>query len=469
MRFLDVGVSPRQGCAAVALALAGAAAFPPLGVWPLTLISIAGLLYLLRDRPWRDALNLGVVYGFVYGLGTMYWFFGLFGTLAISLVALMAGYFGLLAALVGASRGHSPLARAALVAGFAVGIEWLRGDAWYLRFPWYTPAHALAAAPAWIAGARWVGAYGLSFLIWFVAAWGAFDRLLVWAAFLLLPLVALTLRPLEPVESRQRALLVQAEETTRVERLLSDVPAGDIDLAVLPEYAYFSAPAGASTSQRGPGALARRLHGPVVFGAVEGTYGEPKFENVAAVLGPDGTLIGSFTKQHPVPLFLDGTPGTSRPVFPVDGGTLGVAICYDFDAPEIAASLVRSGATVLVAPTFDAMPWGRVQHVNHELLLRLRAVENDRWILRAASSGRSEAIDPHGHPSAEGVEIGETGFTFVSFAHRMNMTPAIYLAWFGPACAAVSVAFLVLGRLRRARSKSGPGTQVMPTLAGGTA
>src|SRR5207244_2116464 len=147
-------------------------------------------------------------------------------------------------------------------------------------------------------------------------------------------------------------------------------------------------------------------------------------------------------------LFQDGVPGDRRPVFPLDQGTLGVAICYDLDAPEVAASLVRAGATVLVVPTYDAMDWGRTQHVHHELLLRLRAVETDRWIVRAASSGRSEVVDPHGLPSAEGVGIGETGFVTVAYGHRENRTLGSHAYVLGPAAAAGTVLVLLLYAIR---------------------
>ena len=122
----------------VAAGLLEAAAFPPLGL-SLALVSTALLLYVLRDADPLAARNLGLTYGLVYSLGTMYWLFALFGPRAIALVGLMAAYFGLLAALVALTRGINPWARAALVAVFAVAVEWLRGDAWYLRFPWYTP------------------------------------------------------------------------------------------------------------------------------------------------------------------------------------------------------------------------------------------------------------------------------------------------------------------------------------------
>jgi apolipoprotein N-acyltransferase len=371
----------------------------------------------------------------------MYWFFALFGPLALALVAVMGMYWGLLGSLVGLTHGRSPLVRAALVAVFAVGIEWLRGDAWYLRFPWYTTPHALAAAPACIAAARWVGSYGLSLLIWFFAAWGAFGRWPAWSAFLLFPACWWLLPSFEGPD--RRALLVQAEREGRIGAVLPGIPTLKADLAVLPECAYTISPEDALLLSDGPAALARKVSAPVVFGAERPVAGSV-FANLAAVIAPDGKLLGTFTKQHPVPLVNDGIPGSRRPVFPVDDGVLGVAICYDFDAPEVSASLVRRGATVLVAPTLDAMSWGEAQHVHHELLSRLRAVENDRWVLRAASSGRSEAVNPHGVPSAEGLAIGEEGVVVVSFGHRFSEPLGGQANILGPVCAGGSVLLVML-------------------------
>jgi apolipoprotein N-acyltransferase len=135
MAFLQVGVSPYRGLGVIGLAGLGALAFPPFSLWYLSLLSIVGFLFLLRDTSTRESLNLGLLFGAVYGLGTMYWFFKVFATLAVPLIALMAGYFGLLGALVGSTRSTKSFGRALLVAMFVVAIEWLRGDAWYLRFP----------------------------------------------------------------------------------------------------------------------------------------------------------------------------------------------------------------------------------------------------------------------------------------------------------------------------------------------
>jgi apolipoprotein N-acyltransferase len=436
MRFLRIGVSPWHGAQAVFFGLIGAAAFPPVGLWPLALASIAGLLYALRDRSAREALSLGLVYGVVYGLGTMWWFFGLFSALAIPLIAIMGGYFGTLAVLIGMTKGWNPWLRAAMTGVFAVGIEWLRGDCWYLRFPWYTTPHALAASPAWIAPARWVGVYGLSLVIWLIAAGGAFVRPYVWLAYVLLPACALLLGPVG--EADRQAVLFQAEDTFQLEALLQKVDEGNVDLAVAPEYAYLTSPESAIAARHGPGELAKRLHCPVVFGAVEGNHSEAHFQNVAAVIDSEGTLIDTFPKQRPVPLMHDGDPGTGRPVFDVNGEVLGVGVCYDFDAPEVAAHLVRRGATVLVVPTDDLRSRWWVWQRNHGLLVRLRAVENDRWVLRAVNTGRSEAINPHGEPSSEGVDFGDHGWVRVAYADRRTFALGGWAHVLGPMAAAAT-------------------------------
>jgi apolipoprotein N-acyltransferase len=433
---LRLGVAPRDGALALAAGLLGAGAFWPVALWPLMLVSVALFLRLLRDQDTQPARYLGLLYGLTFAGGTLHWLFRIFGFWALPLVTLMAAYFCLLATLVALTRGQPVAARAALVALLAVAVEWLRGDAWYLRFPWYTPPHALAAAPPCVAGARWVGTYGLSYVIWFIAAAGAFGRPAVYGSFLLLPACWLLL----PAEGEPdcRALLVQIEWAEPT----SALPEERVDLVVLPELAYLRSPASVLAEPNGPAALARHTSSPVVFGAVEGTYAKMPFSNVAAVVGPDGRLLGTFPKQRPVPLLADGTPGARRPVFAVDGGVLGVAVCFDFDAPAVAGDLVRSGATVLVAPTLDARGWGRAQHEHHALLFRLRAVENDRWVVRAASSGRTEVISPRGVASVEGIEIGATGQVVLPFAHRDSWAPGGRLAWLGPAAAVGAALFL---------------------------
>ena len=74
MPALPWGISPRDAALCCGLALLGAAAFPPLGVWPLSLAAIALLLMLLRNQDGQTARSCGLLFGFTYALATMYWF-----------------------------------------------------------------------------------------------------------------------------------------------------------------------------------------------------------------------------------------------------------------------------------------------------------------------------------------------------------------------------------------------------------
>jgi apolipoprotein N-acyltransferase len=444
---MRLGISRQDAAWALTAAILGAAAFPPIGAWPLMPFSLILFLQTLAKKSSQEARGIGLFYGFLFGLGTMYWFFGIFGIYALSLVVLMAAYFGLLASLVGMTCSWPLLARCLAIGSFAVAVEWLRGDAWYLRFPWYTPPHALAQAPPLIAGCRWIGVYGLSFAVWCMAAATALGRPIYALAFLILP-ASFLLLPRIP-EPDRTALLVQVEESHRVSGLLAGLPQRYVDLIVLPEYAF---PDGIETglnAERGPIAVAQKFNCPVVFGTVEGRYGEPRFQNVAAVVDENGCLLGTFPKQRPVPLMVDGLAGDRCPVFPVVDGTLGIGLCYDFDAPAVAGRLTASGATVLLAPTGDLVSWGRVQHLNHELLVRLRAVENDRWVLRPTTSGQTEAIDPHGFPSTESLGFGETGAVAVPFGYRDTFSLGSFAYWLGPIAAALTCLLVLLNGILR--------------------
>jgi len=86
------------------------------------------------------------------------------------------------------------------------------------------------------------------------------------------------------------------------------------------------------------------------------------------------------------------------PIGPVQ---VGVLICYDIDFARPARRLVNEcGAEVIVLPTLDDVTWGGTQHFQHALLPRLRAIENRRPIVQAATSGVSQILDHRGQSLA---------------------------------------------------------------------
>ncbi len=108
----------------------------------------------------------------------------------------------------------------------------------------------------------------------------------------------------------------------------------------------------------------------------------------------------------------DLTPGTESIVNELSGvGTFGSLICFDSLFPQIAKESVNAGAQLLFLSTNDS--WfedsiGVYLHRNHAVL---RAVENRRWLVRAANTGISCFISPQGEvfeslpPLTEGYTV----------------------------------------------------------------
>src|SRR6185436_16799729 len=87
----------------------------------------------------------------------------------------------------------------------------------------------------------------------------------------------------------------------------------------------------------------------------------------------------------------DFAAGTDPVVFDADGRRMSVAICYESVYPDIARTFVQRGSQLLVTITNDA--WFKrssaaFQHFDQGLL---RAIEEGRYVVRAANTGISGA------------------------------------------------------------------------------
>jgi apolipoprotein N-acyltransferase len=129
----------------------------------------------------------------------------------------------------------------------------------------------------------------------------------------------------------------------------------------------------------------------------------------------------------------------------------GPAICYEVVFPALVATQVRNGADVLVTITNDA--WFDVSAAPRQHLdsARLRAIETNRWMLRAATTGISAIVDPTGQIVAK-LDLNREGLITGEFGARQTMTPYVrfgnWFAWI----ALVATALLVIAR-RKARQE----------------
>ena len=153
-------------------------------------------------------------------------------------------------------------------------------------------------------------------------------------------------------------------------------------------------------------------HGYLLFETVAyKTEHEPL--NSAVLLGREGTELGRYDKIDLVPFgeyvppFLsfvnritqetgDFVPGTQVRVLDAGNQRLGAFICYESAFPELVRLFSAQGANVLVNLSNDGYFGHTEARQQHLLLARMRAVENDRWLIRSTNDGYTVVADPAG-------------------------------------------------------------------------
>jgi apolipoprotein N-acyltransferase len=82
---------------------------------------------------------------------------------------------------------------------------------------------------------------------------------------------------------------------------------------------------------------------------------------------------------------------------PLGEHKIGSFICYESAFPTLARQFVRYGAQVLFNLSNDGY-FGRSASAReqHLLVVRMRAAENARWIVRATNDGITATVDPAG-------------------------------------------------------------------------
>ena len=93
----------------------------------------------------------------------------------------------------------------------------------------------------------------------------------------------------------------------------------------------------------------------------------------------------------------DFEPGTRVVVAPLGEHKIGSFICYESAFPTLVRQLTRNGAEALFNLSNDGY-FGRSASAReqHLLVVRMRAAENARWIVRATNDGITAAVDPAG-------------------------------------------------------------------------
>ena len=162
--------------------------------------------------------------------------------------------------------------------------------------------------------------------------------------------------------------------------------------------------------------LARDTGAHLIFGSTQ-TRRDPDPQDFVAAfaLRPDGATAAVYHKRHLVPfgeyvpfqslLFFASplvetvanfTPGTGPVTLPIGAHLTSTAICYEIIYPALVRRYVRQGSQLLTTITNDAWYGRSAAPHQHFQQARMRAIEQGRYLVRAANTGISGIVDPYG-------------------------------------------------------------------------
>lgn len=477
-----------------------ALAFPPFEWAVLAVLApVPWLVALSTEEKRGRALLSGFLFGLAYWCLSIPWivyvmthFGGQSGWMGIVCLAILAAILGQWPAVVAwgvvAAAPSGSARRLALFPILWMASEHARSVV-YGGFPWNLTGYALSRHPIWIQTASCWGAYGVGFLVMATAALfaaavrhrsrgaAAGAALVVLAAGLF---GALRLARPAAMGAPIRAALLQPG-ISQQERLDPNAAAGTYlavidqakeaarepaDLIVLPESALPTTWDASPTLRRDLTEIALGCRCAVLFNDIEIEPGARYF-NVARVVTAEGLAGRPYRKVHLVPfgeylplprLFFFArqisteigafTPATEPTLLESGLLRIGTSVCYEVTYDGLARAETAAGANLLVTISNDSWYGKAGAQEQHFAGAVMRSVENGRWLLRAAITGVSGAVDERGRIAARLVPDGK-GTLFVT-AH-LQTEPTDWTRWGYrlPQLADVAAALVLLFGLAR--------------------
>ena len=130
--------------------------------------------------------------------------------------------------------------------------------------------------------------------------------------------------------------------------------------------------------------------------------------NTAHLFQPDGTVT-THAKTHLFPLEAESNTREGDDVTVVDLGnvTVGIAICYEAEIPELATIMARRGAELMLCPSYTITPAGfwRVRHC-----AQARCIENQIYAVHCSTVGHVGGPVPDGFGQSSILGPCDLGF-----------------------------------------------------------
>lgn len=206
-----------------------------------------------------------------------------------------------------------------------------------------------------------------------------------------------------------------------------------------------------------------------------GSADDPIYLNSTFVIAPDGSVTATYDKQRLLPFaeyfpssILDFmrrdfgsvrefAPGTSIAPIPTTAGRAGVIICNEAMFPGPATARVKAGAQYLLNPSNDSWMGDIAFSLQVFDIVRLRAIEQRRTLVRTSTSGPSAIVDPFGRVDAY-AEPMTGNWIAGSISPRDGLTPYARLGdLFAYACLVAAVVAWVVA-VRGAATRTGRST-----------
>ncbi len=432
--------------------------FPKPDMGFLAWIAIVPLLYAIENQDLQAAFGTGLVAGLVYNTGLLYWIvfvitqYGNTSFLAgVAIMFLLVIYLSLYPAFfcLGVAYFRKRGIRGVIVAPLLwVSLDYLKGFL-FSGFPWEDLAYSQHGYLPVIQIGDITGIYGITFLIVLLNCI-VYDLLLspggkgkkLWPGIVVgFGLLSLVLGyGIYRMDSLNKSLqhpgsidvsLIQGNidqsvkwsaayqnDTMNVYRGMSlTASKQDVSLIVWPETAVPFCFQNLDDRSRNVIDTARKAGSWLLFGSLgyERVDGKISFRNSAYLISPEGAVSGRYDKVHLVPFgeyvplrkvlfFVDKlvegagdftSGGEIRPI-PMGGNEVGILICYEGIFPEISREYCMKGAGLLVNITNDAWYGNTSAPYQHLTMAAFRAVENRRYMIRAANTGVSAIVNPAG-------------------------------------------------------------------------
>jgi apolipoprotein N-acyltransferase len=184
--------------------------------------------------------------------------------------------------------------------------------------------------------------------------------------------------------------------------------------------------------------------------------------NSAALISPNGEWTERYDKIHLVPFgeylpfpsvfsFAGGLTrevgefqkGTSRRPLDAGGRRLGVFICYESIFPDEVRQFADQGAQVFVNISNDGWYGDSGAYAQHLNQTRMRAIENNRWLLSATDTGVTASIDPWGRVVARAPRKERTALVVPYALTSVTTFYTRHGDWFAYGCAIISLGALL--------------------------